>query len=97
MKALALLLLAAMPAGAAELRLTAEQAEAARADGEARAVEMFAREDAAAAAKKRRLLTGLDVRFGAGGLADAHAPLGDIGASDFVYLPNTDGRRRYRD
>lgn len=82
---------------AAEIvRLSPEAAAAARAEGEARAVAQFAREDAARAARRP------PVGFAGGGigtrpLSQAHAPLGDVGSSDFVYTPGSIGRTRYRD
>ncbi len=77
------------------VRLSPQAAEAARAEGEARAVAQFAREDAARAAKREgRGVAGLGV--GTRALSSAHAPLGDVGSSDFVYQPGTIGRNRYR-
>lgn len=77
------------------VRLTPQAAEAARAEGEARAVAQFAREDAARAARREgRGFAGLGI--GTRALSSAHAPLGDVGSSDFVYTPGSIGRNRYR-
>jgi|GEM_PF-2787362 len=86
-----LLLLAA----AEIVRLSPQAAEAARADGEARALAMYTREDAAAAAKRP---SGgfLGLGIGTRDLSTAHAPLGDTGGSDFVYSRGSLGRTRYR-
>ena len=85
-----------LAAAAAIVRLSPEAAEAARAEGEARALAMYAREDAAARKKHEgRGLLGLGV--GTRELSRAHAPLGDTGGADFVYPPGSLGRSRYRD
>jgi hypothetical protein len=78
------------------VRLSPEAAEAARRDGEARAIEMYAREDAARAAKHgpRGFASG---GIGTRELSRAHAPLGDVGQAGFVYLPGSIGYSRYRD
>ena len=78
------------------VRLSPEAAAAARAEGEARAVEMYAREDAAARAK-RGPNGSFEGGIGTRPLSRAHAPLGDVGQSDFVYTPGSVGRSRYRD
>ncbi len=78
------------------VRLSPEAAAAARAEGEARAVEMYAREDAAARAK-RGPKGFLGAGVGTRALSRAHAPLGDVGQSDFVYTPGSVGYSRYRD
>lgn len=82
---------------AAEIvRLSPQAAETARAEGEARAVEMYAREDAARLAKRGpRSFAGGGI--GTRELSRAHAPLGDVGQSGFVYLPGSIGYSRYRD
>ena len=78
------------------VRLSPQAAEAARAEGEARAVQMYAREDAARAARQApRAFAGGGI--GTRELSRAHAPLGDVGQSDFVYLPGSIGYSRYRD
>ena len=78
------------------VRLSPQAAEAARAEGEARAVQMYAREDAARSARREpRSFAGGGI--GTRELSRAHAPLGDVGQSDFVYLPGSIGYSRYRD
>lgn len=95
MRCALLLLLAAAPASAEVLRLTPEQAEAARAAGEARRVEQFAREDEAARAARppREFGIGLGTRALP---SRAHAPLGDVGQSDFVFTRESVAAGRYR-
>lgn len=77
------------------MRLSPEAAEAARAEGEARAVAQYAREDAARARPPARGFFGGGI--GTRPLSQAHAPLGDVGSGDFVYPSGSIGRTRYRD
>ncbi len=86
-----LLLLAAVEI----VRLTPEAAAAARADGEARAIAQYAREDAARIAK-RPADASLGLGLGTRNLSTAYAPLGDTGGADFVYARGSLGRTRYR-
>lgn len=86
-----LLLLAAVEI----VRLTPEAAAAAQAEGEARALAQYVREDAARVRRAPRGFLGGGI--GTRPLAQGHAPLGDVGGSDFVYGPSSLGRTRYRD
>lgn len=92
-----LAIVAATPAGAETYRLTPQAAEAARAEGEARALALFAREDAAAVARRKRPNMSGGLGIGTSALPpQGFAPLGDVGQAGFVYLPGSIGANRYR-
>ena len=78
------------------IRLDPQAAAAARAEGEARMAAEYAREDAVRNAPRQRrgLFAG---GIGTTPLSRAHAPLGDVGQTGFVYQPGSIGYDRYRD